>query len=131
MLIKSFILHKGTEFTEAEIIVKDAVIKEINFNTFKNIYPEENNSKLCEISEIKKVHNPERIQNGCKYYIQHSIDGEVMNLYLDINILQFLRLRSQVFIKQIINSKEFKVSVIGGIVVGVVVAIILSFIGKK
>lgn len=116
MEIRGFILYKTREFLEAELIVKDARIKEINLNSIRNIYPEENNSKAHKITEIKEVHNPERIQNGCKYYIQYSLEGEVMNIYLDINKWQYFSLKKQLFIENIIKTKEFTIGIILAIV---------------
>jgi hypothetical protein len=112
MVIRAFILYKTREFIEAELIVKNARIKEINLDAIKSIYPEENNSKAHKIIEIKEVHNPERIQNGCKYYVQYSIEGEVMNIYLDINKKQYFNLKKQLFIENIIKSKEFTIGFI-------------------
>jgi hypothetical protein len=112
MEIKAFILYKSREFIYADLIIKDAKIKEINFNDFKSIYPEENNAQTHKVREIKEVHNPERIQNGCKYFIQYSIEGEVMNIYLDITKKEYLELRRQIFVENIIKSKEFTVGLI-------------------
>ncbi|WP_282148015.1 hypothetical protein [Algibacter lectus] len=76
-------------------MIKQGVIVEYNSGYFKGIFPVENNSALSGINEILKVHHPERIPNSCKYYIQHSINGEVMNIYLNINIIQYWQLNWQ------------------------------------
>ena len=123
MKIRAFILYQTNEFVEAELTIIKSNIKEINFYNFKNIYPEENNSEVHKLTEIKETHNPERIQNGCKYYIQYSINGEVLNIYLNITKTEYLNLRKQIFIENTLKSKEFVV----GIILAIIAAIFALF----
>lgn len=120
MKVKGFILYKTREFVEARLVIKSAIIKEISLEYFTGLYPEENNSSLSKINELKETHDPDRIQNGCKYYIQHSIEGEVMNIYLDINLLQYWKLRWQLFKEKYLKTKEF--------IVGLILAVIATLL---
>lgn len=122
MEIEAFILYKSTEFLPCQLIIKNGEIVEFSSHNFSKIFPQENRSALSKIEEIKKVHRPERIQNGCKYYIQHSINGEVMNIYLDIGRIKYWRLKWG-FGKSIFQTNEFKIAFIIAFISAVLSAI--------
>ncbi|OBX17672.1 hypothetical protein A9996_19180 [Gelidibacter algens] len=81
MKIKGFVFYGKNEFMSCDLVISDSRIKEINLNDIKNTYPELNNSERSILTEIKRFHKPEIIQNGCKYYIQSSVDGELVNIF--------------------------------------------------
>ncbi|RAJ17540.1 hypothetical protein LX77_03866 [Gelidibacter algens] len=100
-----------------DLVISDSRIKEINLNDIKNTYPELNNSERSILTEIKRFHKPEIIQNGCKYYIQSSVDGELVNIFLDINKIQYFRLKWQLK-EWLIQSKDISVDVLKYLVIG-------------
>ena len=124
MKVKGFILYKTKEFVEAHLNIKDAEINEINFEYFKGLYPLEHSSTFSKITELKKTHEPNRIQNGCRYYIQHSIKGEVMNIYLDLNMINYYKLEWQIFNKKYLKTKDFVVGLILLLIGGLITFII-------
>ncbi len=116
MKVNGFTLYKTNEFHDCNLIIKNGEVVEYNSGFIKDIFPKENKSALSKVDEILNVHRPERIPNNCKYYIQHSINGEVLNIYLDVNKMEYFRLKWQLK-EYLIQTKEFKKGVLIAIIV--------------
>jgi hypothetical protein len=113
--------YKENEYLPCDIIVKRNEIVEFIGSFDVGIFPREFNSELSIIEKIYKTHNTkQRVPNGCKYYIQYSTDKGLMNIYLDINKIEYLRLKWGMK-KFLIQSKEF--------IIGLSIGLILFILG--
>tara|TARA_R110000868_G_C10454177_1_gene726726 strand:- start:140 stop:517 length:378 start_codon:yes stop_codon:yes gene_type:complete len=120
MNIKGFVFYKEKEFIPCDLVISNSRIKEINLTDIKNTYPELHNSQRANITEIKEFHNPSIIQNGCKYYIQSSVNGELVNIFLDIGKIEYFKIKWGMK-GYIVQSKEF--------IIGLSIGLILLILG--
>jgi len=123
MEVDGFTLYKGKDFLPCKLTIKGGEIVQYDSDNFKDIFPQENRSALAKIETIKKVHRSERIPNECKYFIQHLIDDEVMNIYLDISRFNYLRLKFGLG-KSIFQTKEFIIGLILAVITVLLTAIL-------
>ena len=126
MEVNAFILYKTNEqeLKPCVLEINHGEIVEFSIWDGNSMYPREYNSSLSGISKIYKTHNANRIQNGCKYYIQHSVKGEVLNIYLDISRIEYFRIKWGMR-EYIVQSKEFIVALSIGIIL-LVLGLILN-----
>ena len=116
--------YKENEYLPCSLIIKGNEIVEFHNGFDVGIYPREFNSELSIIDKIYKSHKAnDRIPNGCKYYIQKSTGKGLMNIYLDINKIEYLRLKWGLK-KYLIQTNEFKKSLFFALL-----AFILALIG--
>ncbi len=108
--------YKSNDFLDCTLVIERNEIVEFNNGFDVGIYPREYNSELSIIDKIYKTHKAkERIPNECKYYIQKSTKKGLLNVYLDINKLQYFRLKWGIK-GYMIQSKDFIVGVLVGLV---------------
>jgi len=119
MWVKAYVKYKNPELIEYKILFKYGKIQEVESEFFKGITPFLNNSKLADNIIVLKTYKQDISNMNCKYFIKNNVDNEVFLIYLDLNIIEYFKLKWQ--LKSFyIQSKELKIELMKYFIFGTI-----------